>query len=121
MSIRDWVVDVIKPIDGIDIREQIMKEQELASIRAARYQQELLAPLHPNRFGELKMPVRTRGVLRISFPYGEVEMDCNNEPELERAFEMAKHMLKVHEENIARQYMQNEATKETVLPTENLY
>ncbi len=42
--------------------------------------------------------VRTTGVIRISFPFGEVQMDCNNASELERVHEMAAHMLKVHEE-----------------------
>jgi len=41
------------------------------------------------------------GVIRMRFPFGEIEMNCCNEAELERAYEMAKHMLKVHEENTA--------------------
>lgn len=43
----------------------------------------------------------TDGIMRIKFPFGEVEMNVNNEAELDRAYEMAKHMLKVHEENTA--------------------
>ena len=41
------------------------------------------------------------GVVRINFPFGQVEMDIRNEAELDRMVEMAKHMLRIHEENQA--------------------
>jgi len=48
------------------------------------------------------------GVVRINFPFGQVEMDVRNEPELERMVDMVKHMLKVHEENQAANALRRE-------------
>lgn len=51
------------------------------------------------------------GVVRINFPFGQVEMDVRNEPELERMVDMVKHMLKVHEENQAASTLRREMNK----------
>ena len=51
------------------------------------------------------------GVVRINFPFGQVEMDVRNEPELERMVDMVKHMLKVHEENQAASALRREMNK----------
>ena len=45
--------------------------------------------------------ITNHGVVRINFPFGQVEMDIRNEAELDRMVDMAKHMLRVHEENLA--------------------
>ena len=42
------------------------------------------------------------GIMRVKFPFGEIEMEVGNDSDVDRAFDMVKHMLKVHEENTAK-------------------
>lgn len=65
----------------------------------------------PNERWKMGELTKAEGVMRINFPFGEVEMPISNESELERALKMAQHMLKVHEELVATGAIKREIHK----------
>ena len=118
-----WQPDIDKSLpkdvyDAMVRTAHIDKERE---IEAARWSSEMLAQYQNTALGPQMMAtyegksitptwrntemnqgeITNHGVVRINFPFGQVEMDIRNEAELDRMVDMAKHMLQVHEENTA--------------------
>ena len=97
----------MRPNDRLDVARwssEILAQYQNTALgpqMVATYEGESITPTWRNTEMNHTDEMVNHGVVRINFPFGQVEMDIRNEAELDRMVDMAKHMLKVHEENVA--------------------